>query len=146
MRNYFVLVEKYNQSFLRGAAVIIILFSVIRICTEFIQFYYRKKAYFCELDNWMEVCLFISSIVFVSYGLQSGCQCPESWQWQFGAFAILLAWLDLVLFLKKFPLTGVFVLMFLDVLHTFLKLITLSTLFVISFGLTFYMIFFRPVR
>jgi len=93
----------------------------------------------------MEVCLFICSIIFVSYGLQSGCQCPESWQWQFGAFTILLAWLDLMLFLKKLPDTGVYVLMFLDIFRTFMKMILLSALFVISVGLTFYMIFFRPV-
>ena len=107
--------------------------------------YYRRQEYFLELDNWMEDCLFTSSIIFVYYGLQPGCQCPESWQWQFGAFTLLLAWLDLVLFLKKFPDTGVYVLMFVDILQTFMKMILLSTLFVISFGLTFYMIFFRPV-
>jgi len=137
-------IESY-QSFLRGAAVMIILFSLFRICSEIIQVCYRQQEYFYEVDNWLEAYLFISSIIFVSYGLQSGCQCPESWNWQFGAFTLLLAWLDLVLFLKKFPPTGVYVLMFLDILHTFLKMIMLSTLFVISFGLTFYMIFFRPV-
>jgi len=121
------------------------LFSLFRIIGEIIQVYYRHLEYFFELDNWVEACLYTSSIVFVSYGLQSGCQCPESWHWQFGAFTLLLAWLDLVLFLKKFPPTGVYVLMFLDILHTFLKMIMLPTLFVISFGLTFYMIFFQPV-
>jgi len=139
------MIENHNQSFLRGAAVIIILFSLFRIFIEIIQVYYRQQEYIYEVDNWLEACLFIFSIVFVSYGLQSGCQCPESWHWQFGAFTLLLAWLDLVLFLKKFPPIGVYVLMFLDILHTFLKMIMLSTLFVISFGLTFYMIFFRPV-
>ena len=137
--------ENYNRLFLRSAAVIIILFSFIRICIEIIQVCYRKKAYFYALDNWVEACLFTSSIVFVSYGLQSGCQCPASWHWQFGAFTLLIAWLDLVLFLKNFPQTGVYVLMFIDILHTFLKMFLISTLFVISFGLTFYMLFHRPV-
>jgi len=137
--------ENYNQSFLRSASVLIILFSLIRIGIEIIQVCHRKMDYFYELDNWVEVCLFTSSIIFVSYGLQPGCQCPGSWQWQFGAFTLLIGWLDMVLFLKKFPHTGVYVLMFLNILCTFLKVIIVATLFVLSFGLTFYMIFYRPV-
>ena len=126
-------------------AIIIILFSLIRIIIEFVELYYLRLTYFIELENYLEVFLFVSSIIFVSYGLQSGCQCPASWQWQFGAVILLVAWLNLVLFLKKFPLTGVYVLMFMDILFTILKIILLPALFVVSFGLTFYMIFYRPV-
>ena len=142
-RKYFY-AENYNQSFLRGAAVIIILFAALGLCIELLQFYVQRRYYF-SLDNLVDTGLYICSIIFVSYGLQSGCQCPESWQWQFGALTLLLAWLDLVLFLKQFPHTGVYVVMFVNILRTFLKVILLSILFVISFGITFYMIFYRPV-
>jgi len=128
-----------------AVSIIIILFSVIRVVIEIVQVYLLRLTYFFELENWLEVFLFVSSIIFVSYGLESGCQCPASWQWQFGALILLVAWLNLVLFLKKLPLTGVYVLMFLHTLYTFMKMILLSALFVISFGLTFYMIFYRPV-
>jgi len=121
------------------------MFSVIRICLKAIQFCYRRLGYLRKLDNWVEAFLFVSSIIFVSYGLQSGCQCPKSWQWQYGALTLLCAWLDLVLFLKKFHLTGIYVLMFVDILSTFIKMVLLSALFVISFALTFFMIFYRPV-
>ena len=94
----------------------------------------------------MELCLFIATIIFVSSGLQSGCLCPESWQWQLGALALFIAWLDMVLFLKKFPLTGIYVVMFVDIFYTFMRMILLSILFVVAFGLAFYMLFFRPVR
>ena len=93
----------------------------------------------------MELCLFVATIIFVSSGLQSGCLCPESWQWQLGALALFIAWLDLVLFLKKFPLTGIYVVMFVDIFYTFMRMILLSILFVVSFGVAFYMLFFRPV-
>ena len=121
------------------------MFSLIRIVIEVVQVYYLHLLHFFELENWLEGFLFVSSIIFVSYGLQSGCQCPGSWQWQFGAIILLAAWLNLVLFLKKFPLTGVYVLMFVDILYTFMKMAVLTALFVVSFGLTFYMIFYRPV-
>ena len=137
--------DEYSQPFVLAASIIIILFSFIRLIIEIIQIYYRYHRYFLEVENWLQLCSFVSSILFVPYGLQSGCQCPESWQWQFGAFAMCVSWLLLVLFLKEFPLTGIYVEMFIHIIFTFMKLFLFALLLVISFGLTFYMIFFRPV-
>ena len=134
-----------NLGFLIAAAIIIIAFSMIRIFVELFQVYYRHFGYFLEFENWMELYLYSSSIAFVAFGLAADCQCTEPWQWEFGAVTLLIAWLNLVLFLKKFPLTGVYVLMFTHILTTILKILLLPILFVISFGLTFYMLFFRPV-
>ena len=138
--------ENYERSFLRGAAIIVIVFSVIRIFIESIQICRKRLRYFLDWENWMELSLFVASVIFVSSGLQSGCLCPESWQWQLGSLALFIAWLDMVLFLKKFPLTGIYVVMFVDIFYTFMRMILLSILFVISFGIAFYMLFFRPVR
>ena len=138
--------ENYERSFLRGIAIMAIVFAVIRLFIETMQSYHKRLRYFLDWENWMELCLFIATIIFVSSGLQSGCLCPESWQWQLGALALFIAWLDMVLFLKKFPLTGIYVVMFVDIFYTFMRMILLSILFVISFGLAFYMLFFRPVR
>ena len=137
--------EDYERSFLRGAAIVVIIFAVIRIFIETIQIVRRRVRYFSDWENWMELCLFVATIIFVSSGLQAGCLCPESWQWQLGALALFIAWLDLVLFLKKFPLTGIYVVMFVDIFYTFMRMILLSILFVVSFGVAFYMLFFRPV-
>jgi len=134
-----------NKRFLTGAAVVIITFVVIRMIVELIQIYYVHLRYVLEFDNWMELYLYFSTIAFVAIGLAADCQCPEPWQWEFGAVTLLIAWLNLVLFLKKFPLTGVYVLMFTHILRTILKMLLLPILFIVSFGLTFYMLFFRPV-
>ena len=134
-----------SEAFLSAASAIIITFSLIRIAIEVFQMYYRHFRYFVEFENWMELYLYSSSIAFVGFGLTADCQCPEPWEWEFGAVTLLIAWLNLVLFLKKFPLTGVYVLMFIHILRTILKMLLLPILFVISFGLTFYMLFFRPV-
>ena len=136
----------FKRSFLHGAAIIVIVFAVIRLFIEAIQFLCKHFRYFLDWENWMELCLFIATIIFVSSGLQSKCLCPESWQWQLGAMALFIAWLDMVLFLKKLPLTGIYVVMFVDIFYTFMRMILLSILFVVSFGLAFYMLFFRPVR
>ncbi|XP_065896053.1 transient receptor potential cation channel subfamily A member 1 homolog [Dysidea avara] len=120
--------DKYSQPFVLAASIIIILFSFIRLIIEIIQIYYRYHRYFLEVENWLQLCSFVSSILFVPYGLQSGCQCPESWQWQFGAFAMCVSWLLLVLFLKEFPLTGIYVEMFIHIIFTFMKLFLFALL------------------
>ena len=134
-----------KKAFLTGAAVLIVTFSMIRIAVEAFQIYYRHFRYFLDVENWMELYLYSSAIAFVGFGLADDCQCPHPWQWEFGAVTLLIAWLNLVLFLKKFPLTGVYVLMFIHIMNTILRIILLPILFVISFGLTFYMLFYRPV-
>ena len=136
----------YERSFLHGAAIIVIVFVVIRLLIETIQILRKRFHYFLDWENWMELCMFIATIIFVSSGLQSGCLCPESWQWQFGALALFVAWFDMILFLKKFPLTGIYVVMFVDIFYSFMRMILLYILFIVSFGLAFYMILFQPVR
>ena len=81
----------------------------------------------------------------MAFGLSANCLCPHPWQWEFGAVTMLIAWLNFVYVLKAFPLIGVYVLMFILILRTVLKMILVPTLFVVSFGLTFYMLLFRPV-
>ena len=141
----YILTDDYNQSFLRVAAIIIYILSVIRILVEIVQFFVLRIRYLLGLENYLQIFSFVSSMIFVSYGLQSGCQCPESWQWQIGAFSLLISWLSLILFLKEFSLTGIYIEMFIHIIFTFLTLLIFALMLVISFGLTFYMIFFRPV-
>ena len=68
------------------------------------------------------------------------------WQWQLGAIAVFLGWVDLIIFFSKLPLTGIYVVMFIDILYTFCRLFILSTLLVVAFGLAFFMAFNEPDR
>jgi len=142
--------DDYNRPFLISAAIIIIILSFIRIIMEIVQIYSRiysrKFYYFFEFKNCLVISSLVSSIIFVtSYGFKSGCQCPVSWQWQFGAFSLLISWMSLILVFKQIRLTGIYVEMLIHIVFTFSKLFVFAALLVISFGLTFYMIFFRPV-
>ena len=38
--------------------------------------------------------------------------CWQDWQWQCGAAGLLLAWLNLILYLKRISVVGVYILMF----------------------------------
>lgn len=69
---------------------------------------------------------------------------PSSWQWQLGALSLFLGWINLIIFIRKLPLTGIYVVMFVGVFYTFCRLLFLSILLLIAFGLSFYMAFNEP--
>ena len=76
--------------------------------------------YFRSASNYIEIPLFILSIVFVSV-FQHECLCPTRGQWQAGFIAVFLAWIDLVLYLDKLPLFGIYIQMLWKIVINFLK-------------------------
>lgn len=64
----------------------------------------------------------------------------QNWQWQTGALGIFLAWLNLVLFLRKVPRFGIYVVMFTDVLLTFARFFIVFFLFMLAFAFGFYVL------
>ena len=129
--------------FVFTAAVIIIVLAGIRLLLEASQFWYQRISYLSDWVNWIEVSMYILSIIFVVV-FRTTCLCPQVWQWQIGVMAIFLAWIDLIVICAKFPNIGLYVIMFGRIFLTFLKVILLSTLLVATFGLTFYMTFSEP--
>ena len=130
-----------RRDFLRVAAAVVLLCSVVRLGFETVQFLYDRWNYFADWENWIELALFICSILFASGAYVDCCVCVENWQWQLGVLSIFFAWLDLVLFMKKLPLFGVYVVMYIQIIYTFLRFMFLALLFIIAFGLSFYMLF-----
>ena len=136
-------VSNSQRNFLYFAPAVVILFAVCRLVLEFGQLIFLRLSYVKDWVNWMEIALFICSIIFV-WVYNTECQCVLDWQWPFGVVAVFVGWINLLVFISKFPLTGIYVLMFVKILYTFLKMLILTLLLVIAFGLTFYMIFFDP--
>ncbi|KAG7166924.1 Transient receptor potential cation channel subfamily A member 1-like 10, partial [Homarus americanus] len=60
------------------------------------------------------------------------------WQWQTGAMAIFLAWMNLLLFIRVFPFFGIYVIMFTEILSTFSSFFLVFFFFIIAFALSFY--------
>ena len=94
-----------RQVFLYVGASIVILVAVVRLFFELFQFFSLKLYYLTDWVNWVEVVLFACSIIFAFVYLTE-CLCPTPWQWQVGCIAVFLAWIDLIIFIRKIPLTG----------------------------------------
>ena len=117
--------------------------ALVRLAVESIQLILQFPRYFLDGINWIEIVLFLSSIIFV-WVFHNDCLCPLQWQWQVGVVAVFLGWIVLIIFISKFPLTGIYVLMFVNVFATFLKVLLLSILLVVAFALAFYLAFAQP--
>ena len=130
--------------FVYVAGVVIIIFAIVRLVMETFQMIQlRVIDYLLDWINWLEVLLFTLSIIF-AWVFNSDCLCETGWQWQIGVVAVFLAWIDLIVFIRKLPFVGIYVVMFIDIFKIFVKMIILTILLVVAFGLAFYMAFFQP--
>ncbi len=86
------------RSFLIAVAVAIIVIAVIHLFIEVAQLLMLKFNYLTDWTNYVDITLFIFSIMFVSSF--SNCSCPSTWQWQLGSVAVFLAWINLLLYLR----------------------------------------------
>ena len=132
-----------EQVFLRFAAVILLIFCALRSTMELLEFIQRRLQYLKEMDNYLEIILIVSTAIFAIAGHSSNCFCVNSFAWQFGAAALFLGWIDLIMYLKNLPLTGIRINMLQTVVITFLKLVYLPAILIIAFALPFYMLFSR---
>ena len=128
-----------------GAAAIVIVYACIRMCAETFQLYHTSSIYFLNHENFIDLYLYASSIAYMAFSLSADCQCLKTWQWEFGATTLLIAWLNLLLVLKTIPYFGEYILMFMHISGKIVKALIPAALFLVAFGLTFYMLFFRPV-
>ena len=86
--------------------------------------------------------MFLLTIIFV-FGFWNDCWCAPPWQWQIGALTLFMAYINFLFLLKGLPLLGVYVTMLFNIVTTFLKLIYLPILLILSFAFPFYMLFVR---
>ena len=124
-------------------AIIVGFLAIMRLLLEVFEFFTLRIRYLFDWLNYLEVILYGSTIVFIFIFLEP-CYCPRSWQWQIGAVVVFLAWIDLISRIRKLPLTGIYVLMFINIFYSFWKMAILSILLILSFSFSFYMLFNDP--
>jgi len=119
---------------------IVIAFAIFNLVKEVFQVRVYKMEYFLSGTNYIEVGSFALSIALTlptAIGLNDD-NTPSAPQWQMGAVAIFLSWINLVLFIQKFPKFGIYVVMFADILVTFFNFFLVFFLFIVAFGMGFY--------
>ncbi|ELT91340.1 hypothetical protein CAPTEDRAFT_201917 [Capitella teleta] len=134
--------QTVNQStFAKIAKYFIIVLAGLKILSELFQIYNAKWQYF-SWENLIEWVTYISALLLVIdfETCQSRTGIRQPWQWQLAAVAIFLAWIDLVLFIRKFPRFGIYVVMFTDICYTFMQFFPVFFLFIVAFALAFFVL------
>ena len=95
--------------------------------------------YFDDIENYIQWTIYLSASLFA---------CPflfnQSWhyQWVIGSIGIFSAYFGLLFILGRFDVYGIYVIMFLEILKTLLHVLSLFSILIVGFGLTFCII--RP--
>ena len=131
-----------DRRYLTAAAIILYLYLLLGLGIELEQMILMGYQYWLEFDNYFQLSTYLLTIIFVS-GFGNDCWCAPSWQWQIGAFSVFLAWFNFIFILKDMPCTAIPIHMFISICITFLKLIYLPLLLVLSFAIPFYTVFVR---
>lgn len=119
--------------------------SAVQLLRELVQLWRRRTLYFYDLENFVELSLFVLTIIFCAGHNSDDCLCTNAAMWQIGAVALFLAWMDLLMFLKRLPFTGIPINILLNIVYTFLTLAIVPVLLILSFSFPFYMLLVRPV-
>ena len=132
-----------SQIYLSIASVFVIVYSAVMLIRELVQVIQFGAQYFTSFVNYIEVSLFIFTIMFASVH-SNQCYCTHSWQWQVGVIAVFLSWIALIFSIRNAPVVGIYVVMFIKIFNNFMKVVILALLLVIAFAFPFYMMFYDP--
>lgn len=137
--------RKEDYTVLITANYILLTSSVIQLLRELVQLWRRRILYFYDLENFVELSMCVLTIMFCAGHHSDDCLCTNAAVWQIGAVALFLAWMDLLMFLKRLPFTGIPINILLNIVYTFLTLAIVPVLLILSFAYPFYMLLVRPV-
>uniref|UniRef100_A0A8C7UWF2 Transient receptor potential cation channel, subfamily A, member 1a n=1 Tax=Oncorhynchus mykiss TaxID=8022 RepID=A0A8C7UWF2_ONCMY len=91
--------------------------------------------YFYDVTNALDWGAAISSLLFVIPLLMD---LKDTWHWEAGVVAVLLSWINFLLYFQRFERVGIYVVMFLEIAKTLISIIVLFFFLLLAFALAFY--------
>uniref|UniRef100_A0A0K2TKJ7 Transient receptor potential cation channel subfamily A member 1 homolog [Aplysia californica] n=1 Tax=Lepeophtheirus salmonis TaxID=72036 RepID=A0A0K2TKJ7_LEPSM len=121
------------KTFCHVGVLIGVILNILAEITEII----RTGIRYFSFDNLMDwvVCILSLYIISVDTIFVPEKDCSR---WDVAAILITLAWLNLLADIRQLPYLGIYVIMFFDILLTFIKFALIFMVFVIAFGLGFH--------
>ncbi len=117
----------------------IILYCLVNIILEIIQLVQDGWDYFSDIENYVQWIVYVSTSIFAVPFLFN-----QSWhyQWVAGSIGVFSAYFGLLFLLGRFDIYGIYVIMFFEILKTLLRVLSLFSILIVGFVLTFCII--RP--
>lgn len=124
------------------SAMGIVVYIGLNSVREIIQIYQQKFLYFMDPINLVSWLLYISASIMV-FPVFGGSM--TEMQFSFASLTVFLSWLNLLLLLQRFDQVGIYVVMFLEILQTLIKVLMVFSILIIAFGLAFYILLSRVI-
>ncbi|KAI4539720.1 hypothetical protein MG293_010115 [Ovis ammon polii] len=131
------ILDTKNSYAINFCMILVLLSSILGYCKEVAQIFQQKRNYFLDKDNAAEWIIYTTSIIFVS---PLFIRIPAYVQWQCGAVAIFLYWMNFLLYLQRFEKCGIFIVMLEVIMKTLLKSTIVFIFLLVAFGLCFYVL------
>lgn len=151
-----------------GSSLAIITYVVLSTLREFLQIYQQKWQYLLEPNNFISWLLYISAAIMVSPVFNGGHITDV--HFSATSITVFLSWFNLLLFLQRFDQVkrrdsvfkvtedsgnsivfaiiciylfqvGIYVVMFLEILQTLIRVLLVFSILIIAFGLAFFIVF-----
>ena len=134
-----------QRGFLALATIILIVLSVANLMLEGLQFLSRRLKYLKDWENYLQISLSVLTILVVLTNRFHNCFCPSGLQWQLACLSIFLAWSNFILLIRSVPFMAIPINMLLSISNSFLQVIALPVLLIVSFGIPLFLLFHEPV-
>ncbi|KAL9951616.1 hypothetical protein ACROYT_G044315 [Oculina patagonica] len=123
----------WQSQLLQTAVGIITIFHVIK---ELLQLKTQGKKYLRSLSNYLDWAGFGMALFYIL----PPCDCKLGFKQEIGALALFFAWMNLILFLRRFSSYGQYIIMLTTMFATLFKVLLLFFMFVMAFSSTFYLL------
>lgn len=112
----------------------IVLYSFLNMFLEMLQITHDGREYFYDIENYIQWILYFTTNVFTLPFLFN-----QSWhyQWVAASISVFTAYLALLFLLGRFFIYGIYVTMFLEIMKTLLHVLSLFSVLIFGFALTF---------
>ncbi|XP_037983995.1 transient receptor potential cation channel subfamily A member 1 isoform X2 [Motacilla alba alba] len=129
--------EYEDSYFTRVCMCLVLIMSLLGICKEIFQLIQQKLKYLLDYSNLLDWTIYTTSIIFVSSLFVNT---PAHLQWECGAIAVYLSWMNFLLYLQRFENYGIYVVMFWEILRTLIRIAVVFFFLILAFGLSFFVL------
>ena len=128
---------------IRVIGYIAMILGLFRQGLELIQLYGGPIKYFKSITNWFESGTYIGCFLVVLELNDEARECGlrQDWQWQVGVISLVISWIVLLLFIRKFPRFGIYVVMFTNITKTMFDFLLVFMFFLLAFAFGFHVSF-----
>ncbi|KAL5285092.1 TRPA1 family protein [Megaselia abdita] len=153
-RNFEIIDEKtgyvitdriYPTASMYVSSIIILIYIIFSFIKELIQLKQTKCQNILEISNLISWMLFVFSFMMILpvFSFMGQEHVVTNVHYTAASITVFLSWFRLLLYLQRFDQVGIYVVMFLEILQTLIKVLTVFSILIIAFGLSFHILLFE---